>query len=79
MRGRRRMLAIALGAGASMASGQDLAARKDPVHESTVTDLQAEMTAGRLTSVQLVDLYLARIAAYAHHGEPAGAGRSAGA
>lgn len=65
------MLAIALCAGASVASvasGQDLSARKDPVHESTVADLQAEMTAGRLTAVQLVDLYLARIAAYDHQG-----------
>lgn len=34
------------------------------VHEQSITDLQAAMTAGRVTSVQLVEGYLARIAAY---------------
>ena len=34
------------------------------VHEATITDLQAAMTAGRTTSRALVDAYLARIAAY---------------
>ena len=34
------------------------------VHEATITDLQAAMTAGRTTSRVLVDAYLARIAAY---------------
>ena len=38
------------------------------VHEATVTDLQNAMTAGRATSVQLVDAYLARIAAYDQRG-----------
>jgi Asp-tRNA(Asn)/Glu-tRNA(Gln) amidotransferase A subunit family amidase len=34
------------------------------VHEATITELQAAMTAGRTTAVVLVDAYLARIAAY---------------
>jgi Asp-tRNA(Asn)/Glu-tRNA(Gln) amidotransferase A subunit family amidase len=34
------------------------------VHEATIADLQAAMTAGRTTSRALVDAYLARIAAY---------------
>ncbi len=38
--------------------------RGDIVYEATITDLQAAMTAGRVTSVDLVDGYLARINAY---------------
>jgi Asp-tRNA(Asn)/Glu-tRNA(Gln) amidotransferase A subunit family amidase len=38
------------------------------VHEATVADLQQAMTSGRATSVQLVDAYLARIAAYDRRG-----------
>ena len=34
------------------------------VSEKSITELQAAMTAGRLSSAQLVDLYLTRIAAY---------------
>ena len=34
------------------------------VYEATITDLQAAMTSGRTTSRDLVDAYLARIAAY---------------
>ena len=41
-----------------------LAQQRDAVYEASITDLQAAMTSGRLTSVQLVDAYLARIAAY---------------
>jgi amidase len=44
------------------------ATRADVVHEASITQLQTEMTAGRLTSVQLVDAYLARIAAYDRQG-----------
>jgi Asp-tRNA(Asn)/Glu-tRNA(Gln) amidotransferase A subunit family amidase len=42
--------------------------RSDLVYEASITDLQAAMTAGRATSAQLVDAYLARIAAYDHAG-----------
>ena len=34
------------------------------VHEASIADLQAAMTAGRTSAVALVDAYLARIAAY---------------
>ena len=40
----------------------------DPVYEATITDLQSAMAAGTLTSVELVDAYLARIDAYDHRG-----------
>ena len=36
--------------------------------EASVTDVQAALAAGRLSSVQLVKQYLARIAAYDHAG-----------
>ena len=42
--------------------------RNDVVYEATITELQTAMTAGRVTSVELVDGYLARIAAYDHAG-----------
>ena len=38
------------------------------VTEATITDLQTAMAQGRVTSVQLVDAYLARIKAYDHAG-----------
>ena len=38
------------------------------VTEATITELRAAMAGGRVTSVQLVDAYLARIAAYEHAG-----------
>ncbi|MES2176296.1 MAG: amidase family protein [Gemmatimonadota bacterium] len=40
----------------------------DIVYEASIPDLQAAMNAGRLTSLALVDAYLARIAAYDHRG-----------
>ena len=40
----------------------------DIVFEATISQLQAEMAAGRTTSAELVDAYLARIAAYDHAG-----------
>ncbi|MFI5312513.1 MAG: amidase family protein, partial [Gemmatimonadales bacterium] len=40
------------------------AARTDVVYEASITDLQAAMTSGRVTSVALVDAYTARIRAY---------------
>src|SRR5690349_3952501 len=44
------------------------AAGVDIVYEASIDQLQAAMTAGRVTSVALVDAYLARIAAYDQHG-----------
>ena len=38
------------------------------VTEASITDLMAAMASGRVTAVQLVDAYLARIAAYDHAG-----------
>ena len=38
------------------------------VTEASITELRAAMADGRMTSVQLVDAYLARIAAYEHAG-----------
>ncbi|MDQ8168754.1 MAG: amidase family protein, partial [Gemmatimonadota bacterium] len=38
------------------------------ITEASVTDVQAALTAGRMSSVQLVKMYLARIAAYDHAG-----------
>lgn len=38
------------------------------VYEATIGDLQSAMAAGRATSVQLVESYLARIAAFDSHG-----------
>lgn len=53
----------------SLSLGAIAAAQKtDIVYEASVTDLQAAMKAGRVTSVGLVDAYLARIAAYDHQG-----------
>ncbi len=45
------------------AAGQVPAAAGE-VHERSIPELQADLAAGRVTSVQLVDRYLARIAAY---------------
>jgi amidase len=42
--------------------------RGDIVYEATITDLQTAMAAGRVTSVGLVDAYVARINAYDHRG-----------
>jgi len=44
------------------------APRRDVVHEMSITALQDGLRAGRWTSVQLVDAYLARIAAYDQRG-----------
>jgi Asp-tRNA(Asn)/Glu-tRNA(Gln) amidotransferase A subunit family amidase len=41
---------------------------QDLVYEKSITELSADLAAGRVTSVQLVDGYLARIAAYDKQG-----------
>jgi amidase len=54
--------ALALVVGAHVAAGQDI------VYEKSITELGSDLAAGRVTSVQLVDAYLARITAYDKQG-----------
>jgi amidase len=61
-------LLVILGSVTSSAQRSTRANSGDIVYEANITDLQAAMTAGRATSVSLVDAYLARIAAYDHAG-----------
>jgi amidase len=58
-----RGLGWALGLAMALAGGAGRAAEPYPVAEKSVAELQAEMTAGKVTSVQLVEAYLARIEA----------------
>jgi len=44
------------------------AVRNDIVYEASITELQRAMAQGKTTSVELVDAYIARIAAYDHQG-----------
>ena len=55
---------------AAPAHAQAPSATSSPINvvEASITDLQSAMTAGRATSLQLVDAYLARVAAYDHAG-----------
>lgn len=69
MRGMRRpLLVLAAGAGIAMAGVPGIVRApvqvRVPVVEATIADLQAAMTEGRVTSVQLVSQSLARIATY---------------
>jgi Asp-tRNA(Asn)/Glu-tRNA(Gln) amidotransferase A subunit family amidase len=50
------------------ASAPSPVAGSDIVYEASITELQADLAAGRTTSVALVDAYLARIRAYDHAG-----------
>lgn len=50
--------------GAGQVAGGAAQAATDLVHERSIEELGAALAAGRVTSVQLVDAYLARIAAY---------------
>lgn len=54
--------------GAKHASPRGAGAVPFEVAEASVTDLQRAMVGGRVTAAQLVDAYLARIAAYDHAG-----------
>lgn len=65
---RRAVAALFVSVSAAVAQRADSAARFDVVYEATISQLQSELAAGRLTSVQLVDAYMARIAAYDHQG-----------
>ena len=66
----RLRLAALVFASAGTANAQRAAVRHatDVVYEATISDLQSAMAQGRVTSVELVDAYLARIDAYDHHG-----------
>jgi len=54
--------------GAQHATPRGAGAAPFEVAEASVTDLQRAMVGGRVTAAQLVDAYLARIAAYDHAG-----------
>ena len=56
--------ATLVGVGLARARTQAQAAGPFDVSEKSIRDLQAAMTAGQVTSEKLVELYLARIAAY---------------
>ena len=58
---------VLVAAVSSAATGIALTQRLE-VTEATITELQAAMAAGTVTSVDLVDAYLARIAAYDKQG-----------
>src|SRR5687767_11547306 len=55
---------IALLLSPALAAAQQPQATPFEVHEATVEELQAAWSSGRVTSEQLMDAYLARIAAY---------------
>src|SRR4029453_16579442 len=65
-----RVLAVcaALGARPLAVSAQTARGKPFEVYEASITDLQNAMTTGRTSSVELVDAYLARIAAYDQRG-----------
>jgi Asp-tRNA(Asn)/Glu-tRNA(Gln) amidotransferase A subunit family amidase len=67
----RSLLRIALVAATAFGLTRDMATSQQPttdgaldVTEASITELQLALNAGTITSVQLVDAYLARIAAY---------------
>jgi amidase len=63
-------LALALVAALPGSLASQSARTRPPVevHEATIAELQSAMTNGRVSSVQLVDAYLARMAVYDRHG-----------
>ena len=56
--------ATLVGLGVARARGRAQAVETFDVSEKSIRDLQAAMTAGQVTSEKLVELYLARVAAY---------------
>ncbi|WP_396221449.1 amidase family protein, partial [Gemmatimonas sp.] len=66
----RAMMVVGSLLGVSSTAGAQPAKASAPMEitEASVTDVQAALTAGRISSVQLVRQYLARIAAYDHAG-----------
>jgi amidase len=61
-------LALAIAAGAVRLEGQNPARPAFDVYEKSIVELQDAMRSGTVTSVELVDAYLARIRAYDHDG-----------
>ncbi len=59
---------VALASRAAPAQRAPAVRHDDIVFEASITDLQRAMTDGKTTSVELVDAYIARIAAYDHQG-----------
>ena len=67
----RRVATLALlvaAAGTATAQRGAPPRRDDLVYEASTTDLQRAMSQGKVSSVELVDAYLARITAYDHQG-----------
>ena len=64
----RAVVAAALAFAPAAAQRATPARHDDVVYEASITDLQRAMTQGSVSSVELVDAYLARIAAYDHQG-----------
>src|ERR1051325_1072632 len=64
----QRFFSLAALALVTSANAQDSTKRVDIGYEAPIPALQADLAAGKITSVQLVDAYLARIAAYDHAG-----------
>lgn len=61
-------LALGIASAPALASQQPQSRSKVDVYEASVADLQAALAGGRTSSVDLVDAYLARIAAYDQRG-----------
>lgn len=61
-------LALAFAVPSATAQHAVPAQHDDVVYEASITELQRAMTQGKVSSVQLVEAYLARIAAYDHQG-----------
>jgi Asp-tRNA(Asn)/Glu-tRNA(Gln) amidotransferase A subunit family amidase len=61
-------LPIALLLTLSVAPARGAQAQDSPVFEATINELQEAMASGSVTAVQLVDAFMARIAAYDHQG-----------
>lgn len=64
----RLWLILAVGAVTALTSSPAVRAAELELATATVADLQRAMAAGTLTSERLVELYLARIAAYDQQG-----------
>jgi Asp-tRNA(Asn)/Glu-tRNA(Gln) amidotransferase A subunit family amidase len=62
------LFTVIVALGSASAQSAPNGARADIVYEASITELQAAMASGRVTSVELVNAYLARINAYDHAG-----------
>ncbi|HEX4682513.1 MAG TPA: amidase family protein [Gemmatimonadaceae bacterium] len=64
----RRTLATVVATATILPAQRPATRPADIVYEASIDELQSALQTGRVTSVQLVDAYLARIAAYDHAG-----------